>query len=68
MEAMLGISLYIYPYLNYKNCLYFLCDKIRDKGRIDSAWKQGDSAWGVVGRNDPNNVCTYENKQKNKLK
>jgi hypothetical protein len=47
MEAMLGISLYSYPYLNYLKCFVFLIiaytfslfNKIRDKGRTDSAWK-----------------------------
>jgi hypothetical protein len=38
-------------------CLYFLSNKIRDKGRTDSAWKQG---WGGGGRKGPNNVCTCE--------
>jgi hypothetical protein len=44
MEAMLGISLYSYPYFNYEikqtlclsyYCLYFLFNKIRDMGRAD---------------------------------
>jgi hypothetical protein len=48
IEAMLGISLYSYLYLNA--CLsyyflYFLFNKIRDKGRTDSAWQ-----WGGVKR------------------
>jgi hypothetical protein len=51
METMLGISLYSYPYLNLAKtlclsyyCLCLLFNKIRDKGRTGSAWKQG--AWG----------------------
>jgi hypothetical protein len=48
--------------------LYFLFNKIKDKVRTVSAWKQGgdeEGEWktwglGVGGRNDPNIVCTYE--------
>jgi hypothetical protein len=51
--------------------LCFLFNKIRDKGRIVSAWKRGGLGGeeksgevkkrvGVGGRNDPNIVCTYE--------
>jgi hypothetical protein len=80
MEAMLGISLYSYSYLKLAKtlclpyyCLWLLFNKIGEKGRTGSAWKQG--WWGErerVGggeRNDPNNVCTYEymNKQKKTL-
>jgi hypothetical protein len=46
MEAMLGISLYSYPYLKLAKSLclsyYFLClffNKIGEKGRIGYAWK-----------------------------
>jgi hypothetical protein len=39
-------------------CLYSLFNKIRDKGRTVSAWKQGGR--GIGGRNDTNIVCTYE--------
>jgi hypothetical protein len=45
--------------------LCFLFNKIREEGRIGSAWKQG--GWsgegggeGAGGRDGPNNVCTYE--------
>jgi hypothetical protein len=44
-------------------CLYSLFNKIRDKGRTDSAWKWGGEerkGVRVGGRNGPNNVCTYE--------
>jgi hypothetical protein len=48
MEAMLGISLYSYPYLKLAKTLclsyYFLCllfNKIGEVGRIGSAWKRG---------------------------
>jgi hypothetical protein len=51
MEAMLGISLYSYPYLKLAKmlclsyyCLCVLFNKIREKARTDSAWKQG--WWG----------------------
>jgi hypothetical protein len=58
MEAMLGISLYIYPYLNYQKrfalLLFILFLQEREKGRTDSAWKWG--GWGEW----PKNVCTYE--------
>jgi hypothetical protein len=54
MEAMLGISLYSYPYfklakmlcLSYCLCLFF--NKIGEKGRTGSAWKEG--GWGLEGR------------------
>jgi hypothetical protein len=44
-------------------CLLF--NKIRDKDRTGSAWKQegeGEEGgkWGEGKRNDPNNVCTSE--------
>jgi hypothetical protein len=68
MEAMLGISLYNYPYLKLAKTLYLsyygLCllfNKIGEKGRIGSAWKHG--WWG--GRNGPNNICTYEEMNNN---
>jgi hypothetical protein len=45
MEAMLGISLYSYPYLKLAKMLcfsyYFLCflfNKIGEEGRNESAW------------------------------
>jgi hypothetical protein len=48
MEAMLGFSLYSYPYLKLAKtlhlscyCLCLLFNKIGEKGRIGSAWKQG---------------------------
>jgi hypothetical protein len=62
MEAMLGISLYSYPYLKLAKtlflsyyCLCLLFNKTGDEGRTGSAWK-----WGVVGRDGPNNVWTHE--------
>jgi hypothetical protein len=45
MEAMLGISLYSYPYFNYQKHFVFLViayvfsNKIEEKGRTGSAWK-----------------------------
>jgi hypothetical protein len=46
---------------------YYLCllfNKIGEKGRTGSAWKNGGAGEkeGVVagGRDGPNNVCTYE--------
>jgi hypothetical protein len=50
LEAMLGISLYSYPYLNQQKCClsyYCLCllfNKIGEKVRTGSAWKWG--WWG----------------------
>jgi hypothetical protein len=48
VEAILGISLYSYPYPKVANTLrlsyYSLCllfNKIGEKGRTGSAWKQG---------------------------
>jgi hypothetical protein len=46
MEAMLGISLFSYPYLKLAKtlclsyyCLYLLFNKIGEKGRTGSVWK-----------------------------
>jgi hypothetical protein len=45
-------------------CLCLLFNKIREKGRTGSAWKQGGvgrgKGWGAGERNAPNSVCTYE--------
>jgi hypothetical protein len=41
MEAMLGISQLAKTLCLSYYCLYFLFNKIRDKGRTDSAWKRG---------------------------
>jgi hypothetical protein len=58
MEAMLGISLYSYPYLKLAKtlclsyyCLCLLFNKIGEQeGRTDSAWKQGGRGqWKQVG-------------------
>jgi hypothetical protein len=67
-EAMLGISLYSYLYLKLAKVLcvsyYFLCflyNKIGEEDRIGSAWRWGErEEVGDRGRDDPNNVCTYE--------
>jgi hypothetical protein len=54
MEAMLGISLYSYPYRKLAKTLclsyYYLCllfSKIGEEGRTGLAWKQG--RWGGEG-------------------
>jgi hypothetical protein len=41
MEAMLGISLYSYPYCKLAKMLFFLpfFNKIGEEGRTGSAWK-----------------------------
>jgi hypothetical protein len=51
MEAMLGISLYSYPYAKLAKtlclsycCLCLLFNKIGEEGRTGSSWKQGE--WG----------------------
>jgi hypothetical protein len=53
-------------------CLCCLFNKIGKKGRIGSAWKQegweGREGLGSGGRNGPNNVCTYEYMNKEKIK
>jgi hypothetical protein len=67
MEAMLGISLYIYPYLKLAKTLclsYLLCflfNKIgEEEGRTDSEWKQEMEVWGGSGQT----IYTYMNKYK----
>jgi hypothetical protein len=40
-------------------CLCLLFDKIGDKGRTGSAWKQGGCGERKGVRNGPNNVCTH---------
>jgi hypothetical protein len=72
---MLGFSLYSYPYLKLAKilylsyyCLCLLFNKIGEEGRTGSAWKRGrwEGKGGRRGRsrdggrNDLNNVCTYE--------
>jgi hypothetical protein len=56
MEAMLGISLYSYPYLILANIIflsyYSLCllfNKIGEEGSTGSSWKQGGVGIGSVG-------------------
>jgi hypothetical protein len=50
--------------------LYLLFNKIGEEGRTDSAWNREGwgkrSGWGAGGRNDPNNVYTYEYMNKEK--
>jgi hypothetical protein len=65
MEAMLGISLYSYPYLKLaKNALPFLLllcllfNKIVLPGS-EGVWEHKEGMWGRWER-CPNNVCTYE--------
>jgi hypothetical protein len=70
MEAMLGISLYSYPYIKLAKtvslpyyCLCLVFNKIGEEGRTGSAWKQ--EGWGErneIGVEETKwpNVCTYE--------
>jgi hypothetical protein len=69
MEAMLGISLYGYLYLNLAEmlffsyyCLCFLFSKIGEEGRTGSACKQGGRGGRMRrgGRDGPNNLYTNE--------
>jgi hypothetical protein len=77
MEAMLGISLYNYPYLRLAKtlclsyyCLCLLFNKIGEECRTVlpvSKGVGGRGRWqGAGGRNGPNNVCTYEYMNKEK--
>jgi hypothetical protein len=72
MEAMLGISLHSYPYLKRaKTLLSFfllLISTLQQNWRkeqnmfcleVRGGW-WGEEGVGGRGRNDPNNVCTYE--------
>jgi hypothetical protein len=61
MEAILGISLYTYPYLKLARTLclsyYWLCllfNKIGEEGRTGSAWKRGGGRKreGMEGRGE----------------
>jgi hypothetical protein len=72
MEAMLGVSLYSYPYLNYQKCFVFLIIacifsltklEIRPEQVLPRSERGcGDTRrrQGAGGRNGPNNVCTCE--------
>jgi hypothetical protein len=72
MEAMLGISLYSYPYLDYPKCFVFLIiayvfssTKLEKRAQQVLPGSKGgvgerEGAGRVGGRNGPNNVCTYE--------
>jgi hypothetical protein len=66
MEAMLGISLYSYPYFNLRKHFVFLIIayvfsstklKKREEQVLPGSEVGGE---GAEGRNGPNNVCTYE--------
>jgi hypothetical protein len=71
MEAMLGISLYSCPYLNWKNLFVFLIidyvfSSTKLKKRAEQFLPASEGGWGREKgrggweRNGPNNVCTYE--------
>jgi hypothetical protein len=70
MEAMVGISLYSYPYAKLAKtlCVSYSCLRL-----LQQNWKRGQNRFylevrriagrdGTGGRrrNDPNNVCIYE--------
>jgi hypothetical protein len=64
MEATLGISLCSYPYLHWQKHYAFL---IIAMSTLQQNWRRGQNRFyleargvGRRGRNDPNNVCTYE--------
>jgi hypothetical protein len=71
MEAMLGISLYSYPYHNYQKCFIFLfIAYVFSSTKLEISTEQvlpgsvggGERGrvQGPVGRNDLNNVCISE--------
>jgi hypothetical protein len=71
MKAMLGISLYSCPYLNYQKCYVFLIiayfyssmelEKSAEQVLPGREGAVGKSVRMGAGRkNDPNNVCTCE--------
>jgi hypothetical protein len=71
MEAILGISLYSYPYLNWQKCFVFLiiayvCSSTKLEIRAEQVLPGSKGVGGVEGRglgqgrNSPNNVCTCE--------
>jgi hypothetical protein len=70
IETMLGISLYSYLYLNLQQHYVFLIiayvyfstklEKRAEQVLPGSEVGGGKGVTGGGGRNDPNNVCTYE--------
>jgi hypothetical protein len=66
MKAMLGISLYSCPYLNYQKCFLsyyaYACSsrKLEIGAELVLHGRRGLGGrrwgWGPAGRNDPNNV------------
>jgi hypothetical protein len=55
MEAMLGISIYSYPYLKLAKMLSFLLLLI---STLQQNWEvRGKRGGKAGGRNGPNNVC-----------
>jgi hypothetical protein len=71
MEVMLGIFLYSYPYLKLAETLSFL---LLLMSSLQQNWRRGQNRFCLEargmgrrgkkrragGRNDPNDVCTYE--------
>jgi hypothetical protein len=72
MEAMPGISLCSYPYLNWQKCYVFLIIAyVYSSKKLEKRAEQvlpgseegcGEEVGGggTAGRNGPNNVCTYK--------
>jgi hypothetical protein len=71
MEAMLGISLYNYPYLKpAKHYVFLIIAYVFSSTKLEKRAEQilpGSEAgrergrkWSTVGRDGPNNVCTCE--------
>jgi hypothetical protein len=70
-EAMLGISLYSYPYVKLAKtlCLSYYClclpfNKIGEEGRTGSAWKQWQWRGEVVGQGEEMAQSMHANKNK----
>jgi hypothetical protein len=72
MEAILGIFLYSYPYLNQQKRYVFIIVYVYSSTKLERREEQilprSEGGWGkrdgggkgAAGRNGPNNVYTYE--------
>jgi hypothetical protein len=61
MEAMLGISLCSYPYLNWqKRYVFLIIAYVYSSTELEKRAEQVMPGTFFCGKNVPNNVCTYE--------